>query len=54
MSRSKVMRSPASIERMRAMAVDIVLTSPEEFGSLIESEMRRWGKVVAALGLKKN
>ena len=50
----KVMRSAASIERMRAMAVDIVLTTPEEFGSLIESEMRRWGKVVAALGLKKN
>ncbi|MGH8636843.1 MAG: tripartite tricarboxylate transporter substrate binding protein [Burkholderiales bacterium] len=50
----KVMRSPASIETMRAMAVDIVLTSPEEFGSLIESEMRRWGKVVAALELKKN
>ncbi|MGH8665218.1 MAG: tripartite tricarboxylate transporter substrate binding protein [Burkholderiales bacterium] len=50
----KVMRSPASIETMRAMAVDIVITSPEEFGSLIESEMRRWGKVVAALELKKN
>jgi tripartite-type tricarboxylate transporter receptor subunit TctC len=50
----KVMRSPVSVERMRAMAVDIVLTTPEEFGSLIESEMRRWGKVIAALGLKKH
>jgi tripartite-type tricarboxylate transporter receptor subunit TctC len=48
----KVMRQPASVEAMRRMAVDIVLTSPEEFGRLIESEMQRWSKVVRALNLK--
>ena len=48
----KVMRLPASIDAMRAMAVDIVLGTPEEFGRLIESEMARWGKVVRALKLK--
>ena len=48
----KVMRQPASVESMRRMAVDIALSTPEEFGSLIESEMNRWGKVVRALNLK--
>lgn len=48
----KVMRQPESVEAMRRMAVDIVLTSPEEFGRLIESEMQRWNKVVRALNLK--
>jgi len=32
--------------------VDIALSTPEEFGRLIESEMNRWGKVVRALNLK--
>ncbi len=48
----KVMSQQSSIDAMRAMAVDIALSSPEEFGSLIESEMQRWGKVVRALNLK--
>ena len=48
----KVMRQPDSIEAMRRMAVDIVLSTPEEFGNLIESELLRWGKVVRALNLK--
>jgi tripartite-type tricarboxylate transporter receptor subunit TctC len=32
--------------------VDIALSTPEEFGQLIESEMQRWSKVVRALNLK--
>ena len=48
----KVMRLPASVEAMHRMAVDIALSTPEEFGKLIESEMQRWGKVVRALNLK--
>jgi tripartite-type tricarboxylate transporter receptor subunit TctC len=48
----KVMRLPASVDAMRSMAVDIALTTPEEFGRLIESEMQRWGKLVRALNLK--
>jgi len=28
------------------------LSTPEEFGRLIESEMQRWGKLVRALNLK--
>jgi tripartite-type tricarboxylate transporter receptor subunit TctC len=48
----KVMRQQSSVDAMRTMAVDIALSTPEEFGSLIESEMQRWGKVIRALDLK--
>lgn len=48
----KVMQQPDSVETMRGMAVDISLSSPEEFGRLVESEMHRWGKVIRALNLK--
>jgi tripartite-type tricarboxylate transporter receptor subunit TctC len=48
----KVMRQPDTVEAMRRIAVDIELSTPEEFGRLIESEMQRWSKVVRALNLK--
>ena len=48
----KVMRQPDMVDAMRGMAVDIALSTPEEFGRLIESEMQRWGKLVRALNLK--
>ena len=48
----KAMRQPDTVAAMRGMAVDIALTTPEEFGRLIESEMHRWGKLVRALNLK--
>lgn len=48
----KVMRQQSSVDAMRAMAVDIALSTPEEFGSLIESEIQRWGKVIRALNIK--
>jgi tripartite-type tricarboxylate transporter receptor subunit TctC len=48
----KAMRQPDSVEAMRRMAVDIELSTPEEFGRLIESELNRWGKLVRALKLK--
>jgi tripartite-type tricarboxylate transporter receptor subunit TctC len=47
----KVMRTPAAVEAMTRLGVDIELSTPEEFGRLIESEMHRWGKVVRALNL---
>ena len=48
----KVMRQPETQDAMRRMAVDIELSTPEDFGRLIESEMTRWGKVIRALKLK--
>ena len=48
----KAMRNPEMVEVMKNVGVDIVLSTPEEFGRIIESEMQRWGKVVRALNLK--
>jgi tripartite-type tricarboxylate transporter receptor subunit TctC len=48
----KAMVLPATVEAMRGMGVDIELSTPEEFGRLIESELQRWGKVIRALNLK--
>lgn len=47
----KAMRRPDMMEAMKSMAVDIELSTPEEFGRIIEDEMQRWGKVVRALNL---
>lgn len=48
----KYMRQPNSVTTMRRMAVDIKLSTPEEFGKLIEAEMQRWDKVIRSLKLK--
>jgi tripartite-type tricarboxylate transporter receptor subunit TctC len=48
----KTMRQPGAVEAMRGMGVDIALSTPEEFGRVIESEMLRWGKVVRSLNIK--
>ncbi|HYH43311.1 MAG TPA: tripartite tricarboxylate transporter substrate binding protein [Burkholderiales bacterium] len=48
----KTMRLPAAVEAMRSVGVDIALSTPEEFGRVIESEMHRWGKLVRTLNLK--
>jgi tripartite-type tricarboxylate transporter receptor subunit TctC len=48
----KTMRTPAAVEAMRGAGVEIALSTPEEFGRIIESEMQRWGKVVRSLNIK--
>jgi len=48
----KAMRSAVMAEAMQSVGVEVALSSPEEFGRLIESEIQRWGKVVRALHLK--
>jgi len=48
----KTMRTPAAVDAMTRLGVDIELSTPKEFGHVIESEVERWGKVVRALGLK--
>lgn len=47
----KTMRLPGAVEAMRSVGVEIALSTPEEFGRVIESEMQRWGKVVRELKL---
>jgi tripartite-type tricarboxylate transporter receptor subunit TctC len=48
----KTMRTPAAVDAMDRLGVDIELTTPEEFGRVIASEMQRWGKLIRALNLK--
>jgi tripartite-type tricarboxylate transporter receptor subunit TctC len=48
----KAMRSAEMAEAMKSVGVEVALSTPEEFGQLIESEIQRWGKVVRALNLK--
>jgi tripartite-type tricarboxylate transporter receptor subunit TctC len=37
---------PAIVERYKALILEPATTSPEEFRALIESDLKRWGKVV--------
>jgi tripartite-type tricarboxylate transporter receptor subunit TctC len=48
----KTMRTPAAVDAMNRVGVDIELTTPEEFGRVVASEMQRWGKLIRALNLK--
>ena len=48
----KAMRAADMAEAMKNVGVEVALSTPEEFGQLIESEIQRWGKVVRALKLK--
>jgi tripartite-type tricarboxylate transporter receptor subunit TctC len=48
----KVMRMPGAVDAMRSVGVDIAISTPEEFGRLIESEMQRWGKLIRTLKIK--
>jgi tripartite-type tricarboxylate transporter receptor subunit TctC len=48
----RTMKKDGAQEAMRNVGVEIALGTPEEFGRVIESEMRRWGKLVRALKLK--
>jgi tripartite-type tricarboxylate transporter receptor subunit TctC len=48
----KAMRNPAVIERLAADGNEVVAGSPEQFASLIKTELARWAKVVKASGMK--
>jgi tripartite-type tricarboxylate transporter receptor subunit TctC len=48
----KAMRTPEVGESMKTLGADVVLTTPEEFGRVIEAEIKRWGELVRALKLQ--
>ena len=48
----KAMRIPEVGESMKTLGADVVLTTPEGFGSVLESEIKRWGELVQALKLQ--
>ena len=43
---------PAVVERYRALVLEAVTTTPEEFRRIIESDLKRWSKVVKAANIR--
>ena len=48
----KVLNAPETRAAILAAGVEVSLSSPAEFGRLMESEGRKWGKVVREVGAK--
>ena len=48
----RVLKSPAIAERYASAGLEPVVTTPEEFASMIRNEIPKWQKVVRAAGLK--
>jgi tripartite-type tricarboxylate transporter receptor subunit TctC len=48
----KTIKTTGFHERMAAIGVDVVGTTPAEFGKIISDDHEKWGKVVAAAGIK--
>jgi tripartite-type tricarboxylate transporter receptor subunit TctC len=43
---AKVLQIPAARERLTQQGMDLVASSPAEFGQFLDKEMERWGKVI--------
>lgn len=48
----KILRTPEMTARLQEMEFEVIASTPEQFGSWIRSETRRWGAVVKATGAK--
>jgi len=51
---TKILSTPDARKLMASAGVDVATSSPEEFGSLMQSELERWGKVVRETGATVN
>ena len=49
---AKIIATPGFHERMAAIGVDVVGTTPAEFARIISDDYEKWGKVIAAAGIK--
>ncbi len=49
---ARVLKSPAVAERYASAGLEPVTTTPDEFATMIKSEIPKWQKVVKAAGLK--
>jgi tripartite-type tricarboxylate transporter receptor subunit TctC len=43
---------PDVVERLSAMGVEILATSPDEFARVIKADVAKWAKVVKDAGVK--
>jgi tripartite-type tricarboxylate transporter receptor subunit TctC len=48
----KALKDPAAIEKIRNLGAEPAPSSPEDFAAFIRSEDRKWGDLIAAIGLK--
>ncbi|NJD88666.1 MAG: tripartite tricarboxylate transporter substrate binding protein [Betaproteobacteria bacterium] len=51
---TKALSTPEARKLVNSAGVDVALSSPEEFATLMKSEMERWGKVVRETGATVN
>ena len=51
---TKILSTPDARKLMASAGVDVATSSPEEFATLMQSELERWGKVVRATGATVN
>jgi tripartite-type tricarboxylate transporter receptor subunit TctC len=49
----QIAQLPETAERMRSEGVDAFIATPDQFRSLIATDLSKWGKVVRATGLKE-
>jgi len=49
---SAIIATPGFHQRMAAIGVDVVGTTPEAYAKFIREDYAKWGKVVAAAGIK--
>ncbi len=50
----RILRRADAKEWFAARAIDVVGSSPEEFGAIIEADIAKWAKIVAETGMKTN
>jgi tripartite-type tricarboxylate transporter receptor subunit TctC len=48
----KSLQNPVVVKRLADLGVDIVYGSPEQFSAYIQTEIKKWAKVVKASGAK--
>ena len=48
----KIIATPGFHERMAAIGVEVVGTTPAAYDKIIKDDYEKWGKVVAAAGIK--
>jgi len=49
---AKIIATPGFHERMAAIGVDVVGTTPKAFAKIISDDYEKWGKVIASAGIK--
>jgi len=48
----KIVSTPEMRDRLAAQGADVRTTTPAEFGTFMDNEMAKWGKVVKTAGIK--